>query len=113
MGTLDKFPIDQNRTPNYLAALEAAGKKGTVNMMLVIIPNNKGDVYAAVKKQCLLKAPVPSQCVTATVLNKWVPKGIQSVASKVAIQMACKLGGEPWAVAFPPSAGGMMVMGKF
>ena len=52
-----------------------------------------------------------SQVVTATVLKKWVPKGIQSVATKIAIQMACKLGGEPWTVPIPVK--GLMVIGKF
>ena len=37
--------------------------------------------------------------MTGTVLGK--PKGLMSVATKVAIQMNCKLGGEPWNVAIP------------
>ena len=48
---------------------------------MVIIPNDKGDHYAAVKKKCYLERPTPSQCVTSTVLNK--PKGLMSVATKV------------------------------
>ena len=37
--------------------------------------------------------------MTGTVLGK--PKGLMSVATKVAIQMNCKLGGEPWNVQIP------------
>ena len=37
--------------------------------------------------------------MTSPVLNK--PKGLMSVATKVALQMNCKLGGEPWAVKIP------------
>ena len=37
--------------------------------------------------------------MTGTVLGK--PKGLMSVATKVAIQMNCKLGGEPWGVKIP------------
>jgi aubergine-like protein len=37
--------------------------------------------------------------MTATVLGK--PKGLMSVATKVVVQMNCKLGGEPWAVDIP------------
>ena len=59
----------------------------------------QGDHYAAVKKKCCLEKPIPSQCVTSTVLSK--PKGLMSVATKVAIQMNSKLGGEPWAVKIP------------
>ena len=62
---------------------------------MMLIQNNKGDHYAAIKKKCYLEKPIPSQVVTATVLSK--PKGLMSVATKVAIQMNAKLGGEPWA----------------
>ena len=51
-----------------------------------------------------------SQVVTAKLLNK--PKGLESVAMKVAMQMACKLGGEPWIVALPQITG-LMIIGKF
>jgi aubergine-like protein len=68
-------------------------------MIMIVIPNNKGDAYHAVKKICCVDKPVPTQCVTGTVLKK--PKGMMSVATKVAIQMAAKLGAEPWAVNMP------------
>merc|ERR1712131_931 len=65
----------------------------------VSLPNNKGDHYATIKKKCYVEKAVPSQIVTASVLSK--PKGLMSVATKVAIQMNTKLGGEPWAVKMP------------
>ena len=37
--------------------------------------------------------------ITSQVLAK--PKGLMSVATKVVVQMNCKLGGEPWAVKIP------------
>ena len=58
-----------------------------------------GEHYQAIKTKCCVENAVPSQCITATVLGK--PKGLMSVATKVAIQMNCKLGGEPWAVKIP------------
>ena len=102
--------IQQNRAAQYIEALNKILSEKRLNMVLVVIPNNKSDAYAAVKKLCLLQKPTPSQCVTATVLNKWVPKGCTSVAQKVAVQMASKLGGEPWAVKIPVN--GLMVIGK-
>ena len=68
-------------------------------MIMVIVPNNKGDNYHAIKKILCIDKPMPSQVITGTVLKK--PKGMLSVATKVAIQMASKLGGEPWSVAIP------------
>jgi len=59
---------------------------------MAIIPNNKSDAYAAIKKQlCLREPPIASQVVTATVLRKFKEKGYGSVATKVAIQMAAKV----------------------
>ena len=47
------------------------------------------------------------QVVTAKVIEK--PKGLQSVATKVALQLNCKMGGQLWAVKIPMS--GAMVVG--
>ena len=69
----------------------------------------QGEHYAAIKKKCVIESPIPSQCITSTVLNK--PKGLMSVATKVAIQMNCKLGGEPWAVQIPMKD--TMIIGKY
>ena len=52
--------------------------------------------------------PNSSQVMTTTVLKK--QKGLMSVATKVAIQMAAKMGGEPWYLSIPVSD--LMVIGK-
>jgi len=91
-------PVSDNKPATYLNALD--GILGmSPQLVMVVVPNNKGDHYATVKKKCYLERGIPSQVVTATVLSK--PKGLMSVATKVAIQMNCKLGGEPWAVKMP------------
>ena len=63
-------------------------------IVMVVTPNNKGEHYHAVKKLCCIEKPVPSQVMTYPVLSK--ERGLGSVASKVAMQMGCKLGGEPF-----------------
>jgi len=98
MGEPKVFTLPDNRPASYIQELEKVIKMNPA-IIMVVIPNNKGDHYAAIKKKCVIESPVPSQCVTSTVLNK--PKGLMSVATKVAIQMNCKLGGEPWAVKIP------------
>ena len=92
------FPLPDNRPATYIQALDRVIECNP-SIVMIVVPNNKGDHYAAVKKKCCLEKPVPSQVVTATVLSK--PKGLMSVATKVAVQMNCKLGGEPWAVKIP------------
>jgi len=92
------FEIPDNRTATYIQQLDKAVALNP-QLVMVVIPNNKGEHYAAVKTKCCVEKPIPSQCMTATVLGK--PKGLMSVATKVALQMNCKLGGEPWAVKIP------------
>ncbi len=67
---------------------------------MVVIPNKSASAtYNAIKIHCNGEVPTVSQVVTATVLKK--PKGLASVATKVAVQMAAKMGAEPWAVPIP------------
>lgn len=44
---------------------------------------------------------VPSQVVLSRTIGR--PKGLMTVATKVAIQLNCKLGGIPWALSIPVS----------
>eukprot|EP00092_Neocalanus_flemingeri_P037390 GFUD01040714.1.p1 GENE.GFUD01040714.1~~GFUD01040714.1.p1 ORF type:complete len:911 (-),score=265.15 GFUD01040714.1:184-2916(-) len=98
IGKPKVFELLDNRPVTYIQTLDRVIDMKPA-IVMVVIPNNKGDHYAVVKKKCCLEKPIPSQCMTATVLGK--PKGLMSVATKVALQMNCKLGGEPWAVKIP------------
>merc|ERR1740131_810199 len=92
------FCIQDNKPATYLKTLDSVLDQGP-QLVMVVVPNNKGEHYAVIKKRLCLDVPTPSQVITATVFNK--PKGLMSVATKVAVQMNCKLGGEPWAVKMP------------
>ena len=78
------FKMADTRAATYLATLDQVFP-AKPQLVMLVVPNNKGDQYAAIKKKCCLDVPTPSQVVTATVLNK--PKGLMSVATKVAIQV--------------------------
>lgn len=91
-------PLKNNRTIDYLDAIKQAAAMSP-QLIMIVIPNNKGDVYHAIKKYLCVDCPVPSQVITATLLKKG--KGMMSVATKVAIQIAAKLGAEPWGVKIP------------
>jgi len=90
--------VEDARTAAFVEKVNSAADKNP-QMIMVVIPNNKGDTYHAVKKVLCVDKPIPSQVITGTLLKKG--KGMMSVATKVAIQMAAKLGAEPWAVALP------------
>jgi len=91
-------PLKNNRTIDYMDVIKTAAAKNP-QLIMIVIPNNKGDVYHAIKKFLCVDCPVPSQVITATLLKKG--KGMMSVATKVAIQIAAKLGAEPWGVKIP------------
>ena len=72
--------------PTYIQKLDVVLNEKP-QIVMVVIPNDKGDHYAAVKKKCYIEKPTPLQCVISTALNK--SKCLMSVATKVAVQMIC------------------------
>ncbi|KAG8136987.1 hypothetical protein E2320_005534 [Naja naja] len=67
-----------------------------LQLVLCILSSNKKDCYDSVKKFLSLHQPIPSQCVHVRTLSK---QGMMmSVATKIAMQIICKLGGELWAL---------------
>lgn len=99
MTDRDWMEIRDTRTASYLDAAKRASQSKP-NFVLVAIPNERGDTYAAMKKHFCLTSPVPTQMITdSKVLSK--EKKYRSVASKVVIQMTTKMGGTPWSVNIP------------
>ncbi|KAM3611283.1 uncharacterized protein V6R79_016094 [Siganus canaliculatus] len=68
-------------------------------MVVVVLPSNRKDKYDCVKKYLCVDCPVPSQCVISRTISK--PQTIMTVATKIALQIACKMGGELWSVEIP------------
>lgn len=68
-------------------------------MVLVIVPNNNKDRYDAIKKIFCCEQPVASQVILFRNLSK--KQMMMSLCTKVGIQMACKLGAEPWGLRIP------------
>uniref|UniRef100_A0A2K5K4F0 Piwi like RNA-mediated gene silencing 4 n=1 Tax=Colobus angolensis palliatus TaxID=336983 RepID=A0A2K5K4F0_COLAP len=78
-----------------------------VQLVMCILPSNQKTYYDSIKKYLSSDCPVPSQCVLARTLNK---QGMMmSIATKIAMQMTCKIGGELWAVEIPLKS--LMVVG--
>ncbi|XP_069852639.1 piwi-like protein 4 [Dipodomys merriami] len=78
-----------------------------VQLVMCILPSNQKNCYDSIKKYLSSDCPVPSQCVLAQTLSR---QGIMmSIATKIAMQMICKLGGELWAVEIPLKS--LMVVG--
>jgi len=104
-GKPDILQLQQDSAQAFISEINSRcqGKQ----LILCILPNNRADRYAAIKKHLAVKMGIPSQCILAKTLSK--PQRLMSIATKVAIQINCKLGGEPWGVAIPLK--GTMVIG--
>ncbi|NXM66782.1 PIWL1 protein, partial [Serilophus lunatus] len=87
-----------DRTDAYLKILKEKANTGT-NIVFCILSSSRKDKYDAIKKYLCVECPVPSQCVLARTLSK--PQTIMNVATKIALQMNCKMGGELWSVEIP------------
>jgi aubergine-like protein len=110
LGLLIRPPTDiikvaDGRSSSYLSALDSVIKNNP-QMVFVVLPNNKLDLYAVMKKRLSVNLGIPSQCFLAKNLTN---KGLMSIATKVVVQMNAKLGGEPWSVQLPLK--NMMVVG--
>ncbi|KAM4828337.1 piwi-like protein 4 [Thomomys bottae] len=103
------YPKIINIQENPAAFLRAIQQHVDPNVQLVmcILPSNQKNCYDSIKKYLSSDCPVPSQCVLTKTLHR---QGMMmSVATKIAMQMTCKLGGELWAVEIPLKA--LMVVG--
>lgn len=101
----------QNDSPAvYVESLNQVVQRDP-QLIMCLVSNDKADRYAAIKKKSCVDRAVPTQVIKARTIT---PKGgnvrtLMSVATKVAIQLNCKLGGIPWVLRNPLSS--VMVIG--
>lgn len=89
----DRISDIQNTLKTYVQQHKGA------QIIVCMLPSNRKDRYDAIKKICCVDLGIPSQVVLSKTVSN--PKRAMSVATKIAIQMNCKLGGEAWAVKIP------------
>nr|XP_045742421.1 piwi-like protein 3 [Mirounga angustirostris] len=73
----------------------------TVSLLLsfkvvCVLSGEKKDLYDSIKQYLCVSCPIPSQCVIARTLDK--PQTLMTIATKLAQQMNCKMGGALWKV---------------
>ncbi|XP_076473109.1 piwi-like protein 1 [Babylonia areolata] len=90
--------LNNDRNDTYLTALRYNVQQDT-RMVLCLVPSSRKDCYDAIKKFCCIDSPVPSQVVVERTLGN--KKRLMSVATKIAIQMNCKMGGVVWTCPIP------------
>lgn len=102
--------IENDRNDEIMRAIDYSARNDS-QCIMVIVSNNNAIRYAAIKKKCCVDRAIPTQVIIQKTIT---PKdgnmrSLMSVATKVAIQLNCKLGAAPWFVKLPLS--GLMTVG--
>lgn len=92
------YEVGCNENSNYPDSLKDILSKSKPELVLCVVPNNRSDRYSAIKKICIVDTPTPSQVFLEKNLKN---KNLKTIATKVAVQINCKLGGSPWTVDLP------------
>lgn len=100
------YELNNDQAAMYAETLELVKSKRNPMLIFCVATNNRLDRYSAIKKKCCVDRPVPTQVVLAKSLQA---KSQMSIATKVAIQMNCKIGGIPWIVNIPLTS--LMIVG--
>ncbi|NWI90149.1 PIWL1 protein, partial [Pitta sordida] len=87
-----------DRTEAYLRVLQQRVNP-EINIVFFILSSTRKDRYDSIKKYLCTDCPIPSQGVLARTLSK--PHTVLTIATKLALQMNCKMGGELWSVEIP------------
>ncbi|XP_013136803.1 PREDICTED: protein aubergine-like, partial [Papilio polytes] len=102
----DIVTIQRDGQSDYAVMCEEVIARKNPAMILCVLAKNSVERYGAIKKKCTVDRAVPTQVVCA---RNMTSKSAMSIATKVAIQINCKLGGAPWTVEVPLNA--LMVVG--
>lgn len=102
--------LTDDRTATYVKAIEDILPRDP-KLIMIVVPNNAADRYAAIKRLTCVNNAVPTQVIVSKTMlpKKNQPAGLKSIATKVVVQLNCKLGGAPWMIKLPLK--GVMTIG--
>ena len=102
------FELNDDLVKSYVGGLEYVLSKMSPSPQFIfcVVSNSNAARYSAIKTKCCVDRPIPTQIFLSRNLTN---RGLMSIATKVAIQMNCKIGGVPWSVDIPVQ--GLMVVG--
>uniref|UniRef100_A0A336LSU2 CSON003002 protein n=1 Tax=Culicoides sonorensis TaxID=179676 RepID=A0A336LSU2_CULSO len=104
------FEVNGDRGDEFLKVIDDACNNDP-QMIMIVVPNNNSSRYSAIKKKCCIDKGIPTQVIVQKTITpkNGNPRSLMSVATKVAIQLNCKLGASPWFVKIPLK--GIMIVG--
>lgn len=94
MAAPKEFELIDDRLHSYVQKLQEIISKDP-KMIVIVVPNNAADRYAAIKQMTCVDKTIPTQIIVQKTMmpKKGNISGVKSIASKVMIQINCKLGG--------------------
>ena len=107
IGQPQVYDMRDDSPTSFAETLDRVCSEMNPVLIFCVVSNNRLDRYAAIKKRCCVDRPVPTQVMVSRNLQQG--KSQMSIATKVAIQMNCKIGGVPWGISIPLK--GLMVVG--
>ncbi|ESO08140.1 hypothetical protein HELRODRAFT_75625, partial [Helobdella robusta] len=101
------YDLNDESNRSYIQTLEKFDRKD-YQLVMCVLESEKKDKYDVIKKTLCINVPIPSQVMLMKTLRKQ-PGAVLSVATKVVIQVNCKVGGEGWAVSIPAMKYSMVI----
>lgn len=103
--------LHDDRNATYIHAIEQCCGSTDPQLVMCVVPNNNAERYGSIKKKTTLDRAIPTQVVVFRTIapKRGSTRGLMSIATKVVIQMNCKLMGAPWNIELPLS--GLMTIG--
>ena len=89
--------MKSNRDSDYLKALKESLESRAYSIAMVVMRHADTGTYKTIKKVAYCDIGIPAQVVTGKVLMKQ-PHATKAIATKVMVQMAAKMGAEPWRI---------------
>ncbi|CAG2118607.1 unnamed protein product, partial [Medioppia subpectinata] len=98
-GDPDKLVANNDMPASYINAIKGANvSQAQIIVCMTPGSSQREDRYNAIKRLCYCELGMPNQVVRANTLSD---AKMRSVCQKIAIQMSCKVGGQPWALPIP------------
>lgn len=100
MGEPRYIEMDRDRINDYTRHIVDHCSQNQYNIALIVKRTRKiDDIYKAIKRLVCCDLGIPAQVVTGPIINK-APHQMKAIATKVMVQIAAKLGAEPWRTSF-------------
>ncbi|XP_077485667.1 piwi-like protein 1 [Amblyomma americanum] len=91
--------LDDDGPTDFVQALHQLARGGNIQLALIVLHNNRKDRYDIIMKEACVDLGLHTQVVLARTIGN--STNIHSVATNVAVQLNCKLGGEAWCLEIP------------